>query len=140
MISFSPFQIRLLSGSRRVEMFSIARGGCSGALGYTTVTLLSCPEKARALPLGEKQTPWIQPAVSFRYSPQMVLKGRRSPQALGSGRWSMPLMKLEKTRAWESVDPAARSTELGCQARVVMVLRMGFFKCLEIHQSFSSSK
>jgi hypothetical protein len=57
MISVSPFQIRLFRGSNRVEMFNIARGGCSGALGYTTVTLLSCPVKARALPLGENATP-----------------------------------------------------------------------------------
>lgn len=121
-------------------MFSIARGGCSGALGYTTVTLLSCPVNARAFPLGEKPTPWIQPAESFKNSPQIVLNGRRSPQALGSGRVSTPLMKLDKTRAWESVEPAARSTEFGCQASVVMVLRIGFFRCFEIHQSFSSSK
>jgi hypothetical protein len=49
-------------------------------------------------------------------------------------------MKLEKTLACESVDPAARRTEFGCQAIVVMVLRIGFLRCLEIHQSFSSSK
>jgi hypothetical protein len=57
MISVSPFQMRLFKGSNRVETFNIARGGCSGALGYTTVTLLSCPVKARALPLGENATP-----------------------------------------------------------------------------------
>jgi hypothetical protein len=49
-------------------------------------------------------------------------------------------MKLEKTLAWASVEPAASSTELGCHATVVMVLRMGFFRCFETHQSFSSSK
>ena len=57
MISFSPFQIKLLNGKKRVVMFNIARGGWSGALGYTTVTLLSCPVNASAFPLGEKDTP-----------------------------------------------------------------------------------
>ena len=80
-------------------MLIMARGGCSGPLGYTTVMLLSCAAKARASPEGEKETAWIQPAESFRYSPQTVLNGSRSPQTLASGRSSTPLMKPEKTLA-----------------------------------------
>lgn len=102
--------------------------------------LLSWAAKAKASPEGENETAWIQPALSLRYSPQTVLKGSRSPHTLGSGRSSTPLMKPEKTRAWLSVLPAAKRTELGCQETVVMVLRMGFFRCLLTHQSFSSSK
>jgi hypothetical protein len=49
-------------------------------------------------------------------------------------------MKLEKTLAWASVEPAASKTELGCHDTAVMVLRIGFLRCLETHQSFSSSK
>ena len=104
------------------------------------VMLLSWAAKARAFPLGEKATECTQPAELFKYSPQTVLKGRRSPQTLGSGRASIPLMKLEKTLACASVEPAASKTEFGCQLTVVMVLRIGFFKCFETHQSFSSSK
>ncbi len=104
------------------------------------VMLLSCAVKAKALPLGEKAQPCTHPAELFTYSPQTVLKGRRSPHTLLSGLSSTPLMKLENTLACASVDPAARRTEFGCQATVVMVLRMGFFKCLDTHQSFSSSK
>ena len=118
----------------------MAFGGWSGPLGYTTVTLLSCAVKAKASPLGENAHPWIQPAELFKYSPHTVLNGRRSPHTLPSGLSSTPLMKLEKTLACASVDPAPSSTELGCQATVVMVLRIGFFKCFETHQSFSSSK
>jgi hypothetical protein len=117
-----------------------ARGGWSGPEGYTTVRLLSCAANASALPEGEKATLWIQPAVLFKNSPQTVLNGRRSPQALGSGRASTPLMKLEKTRACPSVDPAASSTEFGCQATEVMVDRIGFLRCLDTHQLSSSSK
>ena len=102
--------------------------------------LLSWAVNARASPLGEKATPCTHPAELFRYSPQTVLKGSLSPQTLLSGLASTPLMKLENTRACASVDPAARRTELGCQATVVMVLRIGFLRCLDTHQSFSSSK
>jgi hypothetical protein len=63
-----------------------------------------------------------------------------SPHADGSGRGSMPLMKLEKTLAWPSVEPAARRTEFGCHATEVTVLRIGFFRCLDTHQLSSSSK
>lgn len=102
--------------------------------------LLSCAVNARAFPLGEKAHPWIHPAELLRYSPHTVLNGSRSPHTLLSGLASTPFIKLEKTLACASVDPAASSTEFGCQATVVMVLRIGFFKCLETHQSFSSSK
>ena len=104
------------------------------------MTLLSWAANARALPEGEKATLWIQPAELLRYSPQTVLNGNLSPQTLLSGLSSTPLMKLENTLAWASVDPAARRTEFGCQDRVVIVLRMGFLRCLDTHQSFSSSK
>src|SRR5690554_5454430 len=102
--------------------------------------LLSCAAKARESPLGENDTECTHPAELFRNSPQTVLKGSLSPQTPGAGRASLPLMKVEKTRAWTSVEPAARRTELGCQATEVMVLRMGFLRCFDTHQSFSSSK
>lgn len=73
-------------------------------------------------------------------SPQTVLNGIRSPHAVGAGLLSTPLMKEENTRAWASVEPAARRTELGCQATERTVERSGFLMCLETHQSFSSSK
>ena len=140
MISLSPFQMRLASGSSCEATLTTARGGCSGPAGYATVTVLSCATNASALPLGENATPWTQPAALFKNSPHTVPKGRRSPHTPGSGRSSTPLMKAEKTRACASVEPAARSTELGCQASAVTVLRIGFFRCLETHQSFSDSK
>lgn len=80
------------------------------------------------------------PAVWFKNSPQMVLKGKRSPQTEGAGLSSTPLMKALRTRAWPSVLPKATKTLLGCQATLVTVLRRGFFRCLDTHQSFSSSK
>lgn len=76
-----------------------AAGGCSGALGYTTVILLSCATNANAFPLGEKAQPCTHAAVLFKNSPQTVLNGKRSPHTLGSGRASTPLTKLLKTRA-----------------------------------------
>ena len=102
--------------------------------------LLSWAANARASPLGENATSCIHPAESFRYSPQTVLKGNLSPHTLLSGLASIPLIKPEKTLACESVEPAAINTELGCHAKDVTVLRIGFFKCLDTHQSFSSSK
>ena len=140
MISLSPFQTRLRKGRSCVLRLTTALGGSSGPLGYTTVILLSCAVNARALPLGEKAQPCTQPAELFKNSPHTVLKGSLSPQTVLSGLASTPLMKLEKTLACASVDPAARRTELGCHATVVMVLRMGFFRCFDTHQSFSSSK
>lgn len=139
-ISLSPFQIKLTKGKSCVLILTTAFGGCSGPFGYTTVILLSCAVNASASPLGEKAHPWIHPAELLRYSPQTVLKGSLSPQTLLSGLASTPLMKLEKTLACASVEPAASSTEFGCHATVVIVLRIGFLMCLDTHQSFSSSK
>ena len=90
MISSSPFHTRLQNGRSCVLILMTASGGCSGPLGYTTVTLLSCPVKARTFPLGEKAHECTQPPALFKYSPQTVLNGRRSPHTDGSGRSSTP--------------------------------------------------
>lgn len=49
-------------------------------------------------------------------------------------------MNAEKTRALASAEPAASKTLFGCQSIDKTVDRSGFFKCLEVHQLFSSSK
>src|SRR5947207_4694888 len=99
MISLSPFQIKPINGNSCVLTFTIALGACSGPDGYTTVILLSWAAKARVSPLGENATSCTHPAELFKYSPQTVLNGNLSPQTLGSGLSSTPLIKLEKTRA-----------------------------------------
>jgi hypothetical protein len=100
----------------------------------------ACRKSARWLYCDRRTREINIPAVWFKNSPQMVLNGRRSPQTEGAGLSSTPLMKALRTRAWPSVLPKATKTLLGCQATLVTVLRSGFFKCFETHQSFSSSK
>jgi hypothetical protein len=123
-----------------VATLTTALGGSFGPLGYTTVRVLSCATNASAPPLGENATSCTHPAVLFRYSPHTVPNGSLSPHTDASGRSSTFLMKLDSTRAWPSVEPAASSTEFGCQARAVTVERIGFLRCLDTHQLSSSSK
>lgn len=52
---------------------------------------------------------------------------------------STPLIKAEKTLALPSAPPAASSTPLLCQSMDKTVDLRGFFKCLDVHQLFSSS-
>src|SRR5690242_19520269 len=124
MISDSELQTRSMNGRSWVLRLMTALGGWSAPAGYTTVMLLSWPAKASAFPEGEKATLWIQPAVLFMNSPHTVLKGSLSPQTEASGLASTPLTNEENTRACPSVEPAASRTEFGCQATVVMVLRI----------------
>lgn len=101
---------------------------------------LDSPTKASASPLGLNATPCTQPPAGVAHSPHTVPNGRRSPQTVGGGLASTPLIKALKTRARMSAQPAAISTLLGCQSRERTVLRRGRLMCLATHQSLSSSK
>lgn len=98
------------------------------------------PAKAKTSPEGEKATLWTQPPRLLWNSPHTVLKGSLSPQTVGGGFLSTPLIKAENTRAFMSAEPEASRTLLGCQSTERTVLRIGFLMCLLPHQSLSSSK
>jgi hypothetical protein len=52
---------------------------------------------------------------------------------------STPLINAENTLALPSAPPAASNTPFGCQSMDKTVDLSGFFKCLDVHQLFSSS-
>lgn len=107
---------------------------------YQCNILLDSLAKAKTSPEGENATLWTQPPLALEYSPQSVLNGNFSPHTVGCGRLSTSLMYAEKTRAFMSALPAARSTLFGCQSIESTVERIGFFSWRATHQSLSESK